>query len=187
MDFGPSSDTHMCLTTEVLSTSTILWPKHGRMYTSVPCAKNTVGLIAHVVSYRPDFLTQVCLPPVPHLGSEERTSSLGGHPLWRASQLDGLIQQYWYATSDVRPWKCWSVPPCIRDCLNQILLHGWIDCEALGLPGVANILVSHSILFVFQCCSKQIYLYVSEVSQLPNPLLTFVSHKQSFPVWFWLF
>lgn len=132
------------------------------MASSVPCAKNTVGLISYLVNYRPDNLVQVCLPPVPHLGSEERTSSLGGHPLWMAGQLDGLIQKYWYATSDLKPWKCWSVLPCIRDCLNQFLLHGWIDYEALGLPGVANALLSHSILFVFQWCSKQICLYVSQ-------------------------
>ena len=44
-------------------------------------AENTVDLISYLVSHKPGILTQVCSPLMPHLGSENRIISLGGHPL----------------------------------------------------------------------------------------------------------
>lgn len=149
----------MCLTTEVLSNSVSLWflelgewravvPDHG--------AENTVGLILYLVSHKPEILTQVCLPLMPHLGSADRISSLGGHPLWMARSVE------WFdsAVSDLKPWKCWSLLPCIRDYSDQSLPHGWICCEALEFPGVASALLSHANLIAFQWCGKQTWVSV---------------------------
>ena len=57
------------------------WAGEGRAVVSDHGAENTVGLISYLVSHKPGILTQVCSPLMPHLGSEHRMSSLGGHPL----------------------------------------------------------------------------------------------------------
>ena len=104
------------------------WAGEGRAVVSDHGAENTVGLISYLLSHKPGILTQVCSPLMPHLGSEDRSSSLGGHPLLVARSIE------WFdsAASDLRP-----------------LPHDWICCEALGFPVAVSTLLSHAKLIAF--------------------------------------
>ena len=121
------------------------WAGEGRAVVSDHGAENTVGLISYLLSHKPGILTQVCSPLMPHLGSEDRISSLGGHPLLVARSVE------WFdsAASDLRPWKCCSLAALDQDWTDQSLPHDWICCEALGFPVAVSTLLSHAKLIAF--------------------------------------
>lgn len=128
------------------------WAGEGRAVVSDHGAENTVGLISYLLSHKPGILTQVCSPLMPHLGSEDRISSLGGHPLLVARSVE------WFdsAASDLKPWKCCSLA-ALDQGLNRPILATWPDLLwSLGISRCSQYTLKSCQTHCFQWCSKQI-------------------------------
>lgn len=130
------------------------WAGEERAVVSDHGAENTVGLISYLVSHKPGILTQVCSPLMPHLGSEHRISSLGGHPLLASRSVE------WFdsAVSDLK-LTCCSLAHLLLTCcslaaldqgLKRPILATRLDLLwSLGFPGAVNTLLSHAKLIAF--------------------------------------